>query len=320
MIIKPAQVIETNSVEEYHFVGGYGERITLHAPSLLGTISRLSDEDTAAFFAIPHFNDQKTLVTWFSHNKGTLEPFWELDDTRQQAVLEALKSVSVSVGRASSRLTTLQASEATTYAQLIPLLLNLPEPVEYHLYLVDAKPVTTHWGMSKQKTGVASDTLTPFITSWQERLHERARQAQEAAQNTAREHSFLGRLTRAGARNGAVTVSLLWNDTNDLDLHVECPDGRVINYENKQACGGILDIDRNAHSNALTHEPVENIVWTRQPGERGIYTVYVHHYRQFDDNASRSEFQIRLKRGSGVKHFKGAATPGERVKVATFKI
>ena len=321
MIIKPVQVIETNSVEEYHFVGGYGERITLQAAPLLGTIGRLSDdEDTAAFFAIPNFNDRKTRVTWFSHNKGGLEPFWELDDARQQTVLEALKRVNAEIGQVTQRLASLPAAEAGTYAQLIPLLLNLPEPVEYHLYLIDAKPVVTHWGMSKQKTGASHDTLTPFIAGWEERLQARKRQAEEEARNAARERSFLGRLTRAGARNGAVTVSLLWNDCNDLDLHVECPDGQTINFEHKLACGGILDIDRNAHPNALTREPVENIVWTRQPEVRGSYTIHVHHYRQFDEATPSSAFELRLKRGSKVQHFKGTVSQGERVEVTRFKV
>jgi hypothetical protein len=320
MLVKPAQLIETNPLAEYQFVGSDGERITCHAAPLLATLGRLAEADIAQFFAIPNFNDNRTRVTWFSQRRGRLEPFWEIPDPRQHAVLEKLARVAPEIAATSRKLEGLGASESATYARLLPLLLNFPEPVEYHLYLVDGDPVATHWGMNKQVSRQARDTLSPFIEHWRQRLEERARQAEEAARNAAREQSFLGRLTRAGARSGAVTVSLLWNDTNDLDLHVECPGGEVLNYRQKQACGGILDIDRNAHPNALTNEPVENIVWTRKPNRPGEYAVYVHFFKQHDPAASSSEFELRLKRGTSVRHFSDRVTPGQRLKVTEFRI
>jgi hypothetical protein len=320
VLLKPAQLIETNPLDEYQFVGSDGERITCHAAPLLGTLGRLVGPETVQFFAIPKFNDNRTMVTWFSQCKGLLEPFWELPDQRQHAVLEQLAQIAPHIATATRKLDQLPASESATYARLLPLLLNFPEPVEYHLYLVDGNPVATHWGMNKQLSGEARDILSPFIDQWRVRLRERAHQAAEAGRNAAREQSFLGRLTRAGARSGAITASLLWDDTNDLDLHIECPGGAVLNFENKQACGGILDIDRNANPNALTSEPVENIVWTRKPDRAGQYSVYVHFYKQHDASMPCSKFELRLKRGASVRHFKGQVTPGERLKVTDFKI
>ena len=320
MVIKPAQLIETNPLSEYLFIGSDGERITCNAAPLLTTLGRLAEADVAQFFAIPIFNDNRTKVTWFSQRRGELEPFWEIPDQRQEAVLDQLTKVAPSIAAATSKLDSLSASESSTYSRLLPLLLNFPEPVEYHLYLVDGKPVATHWGMDKQLTTRPRDTLTAFIEQWRLRLVERARQAEEAARSAAREQSFLGRLTRAGARSGALTVSLLWNDTNDLDLHIECPSGEVLNYRNKQACGGILDIDRNAHTNALTAEPVENIVWTSKPTRKGLYSVYVHFFNQHDAAASSSKFEVRLKRGTSVSHSSGRVTPGQRLKVTDFSV
>jgi hypothetical protein len=236
VLIKPAQLIETNPLEEYQFVGSDGERITCHAAPLLGTLGRLVEPEAVQFFAIPNFNDNRTMVTWFSQCKGLLEPFWEIPDQRQHAVLEQLAQIAPHIATATRKLDKLPASESATYARLLPLLLNFPEPVEYHLYLVDGKPVATHWGM------------------------------------------------------------------------------------NKQVSGGILDIDRNANPNALTSEPVENIVWTRKPNRAGQYSVYVHFYKQHDASMPCSKFELRLKRGSSVRHFKGQVTPGERLKVTDFKI
>ena len=80
------------------------------------------------------------------------------------------------------------------------------------------------------------------------------------------------RLTKAGARTGQVTVSLKWDSTDDLDLYVKIPDGRMISYGNKKAGGGYLDVDMNpTHT---TDEPVENVFWDTCPP--GKYTVQVH--------------------------------------------
>ena len=52
------------------------------------------------------------------------------------------------------------------------------------------------------------------------------------------------RLAREGARIGDVTISLVWNDECDLDLHVFVPSGEEISYNHKKsACGGELDVD-----------------------------------------------------------------------------
>jgi hypothetical protein len=212
-----------------------------------------------------------------------------------------------------------QSGDRAVYAQLMPLLLNFPEPVEYHLFQVGDQPVVLNWGMNKGGSNRPADTVGPFIEGWRRRLDERERQARELAENRRREQSFLGRLTRAGARTGEVTVSLLWNDANDLDLHVECPDGNRISFVNKQACGGILDVDRNAHPQSLSREPVENVVWARTPTAPGTYVVGVHFFRQHDRTA-RSPFTLRLLHGGTTKYFNGEVGARDYVQVASFTV
>ena len=76
----------------------------------------------------------------------------------------------------------------------------------------------------------------------------------------------------AGAQVGPVTVSLLWNTIDDLDLHVTSPRGDTISYKNKVgASGGMLDVDRQVES--YVSNPVENIFWSNPPS--GTYTVKV---------------------------------------------
>lgn len=78
-----------------------------------------------------------------------------------------------------------------------------------------------------------------------------------------------------GAKVGPVTVSLLWNSTDDLDLHVTSPNGDTISFRNKRGTsGGQLDVDRQV-SEFVTN-PVENIYWQTPP--RGTYTVKVNMY------------------------------------------
>ena len=71
---------------------------------------------------------------------------------------------------------------------------------------------------------------------------------------------FSSRLQREGGASGELRISLLWNNTNDLDLHVIPPSGEAISFSHKKsACGGLLDVDMNVRGNSET--PIENVFW-----------------------------------------------------------
>ena len=116
-----------------------------------------------------------------------------------------------------------------------------------------------------------------------EQKAEEEQAAKEAGERARAE--LMERLAREGAKSGDVQISLMWNNFNDLDLHVVAPSGERIHGGNRiSACGGELDVDANVRPD--TKKPVENVVWSTDSGEStaeapgGIYKVFVHHYKK----------------------------------------
>ena len=88
------------------------------------------------------------------------------------------------------------------------------------------------------------------------------------------------RLSAAGAKTGEIEISLIWENFNDLDLHVIDPSGfRIYFADRVSRTGGELDIDRNASCGSdITRKPIEHVVWTKDAVPKGVYQVGVHHY------------------------------------------
>jgi len=135
------------------------------------------------------------------------------------------------------------------------------------------------------------------------------------------------RLAREGARIGDVTISLVWNDECDLDLHVFVPSGEEISYNHKKsACGGELDVDMNA-SKPFSKEPVENVY--SGDAEKGIeapkgkYRVVVENYGYHGEGTEPREvdFKVQVRmNGDQVTNYAGRVSRAkERVEVVTFE-
>ena len=144
-----------------------------------------------------------------------------------------------------------------------------------------------------------------------------SKQAAKAAMKELKE-----RLEREGARSSDVQVSLMWNNFNDLDLHIVCPSGERIHGGNKiSKCGGELDVDANVRPESK--KPVENVYWPEGTAPAGQYQVYVHHYKKHKKRRSKdpTKFQLIVNSVGDVMEYKAALTHGDPIMlVATFEV
>jgi len=128
-----------------------------------------------------------------------------------------------------------------------------------------------------------------------------------------------GRLRQAGASSGRLRVSLKWDTTDDLDLHVQTPQGEIY-FGNRRASGGELDVDRNVSHDTI--EPVENVFWNDVPV--GNYTVSCNLYSRGGDHsrAGSIPYMIELdcrqtpvkldgQRFCGVRHWNQSVSQGK---------
>jgi uncharacterized protein YegL len=137
--------------------------------------------------------------------------------------------------------------------------------------------------------------------------------ADEVPLNAAFAAEFRNRLVREGAQTGDVQVSLIWNNYNDLDLHVICPHEEEIYYgRRKSECGGELDVDMNVVP--TSEEPVENIYWPPGGAPKGQYKVYVHHYRNkgLPGCKDPTPFKVAVKVGGWMEEFSDEITDGQK--------
>ena len=133
--------------------------------------------------------------------------------------------------------------------------------------------------------------------------------SKNSTSNDGNSDPLSSRLKREGAKTGAVQISLMWNNFNDLDLHCIDPNGEEIYYNSKHSLsGGELDVDMNADG-GRSIEPVENIFWREGGAPTGTYKVFVNHYSNHGcgtDCQDPSSFFVRIKNDHRIKEFRGS--------------
>ncbi|MDR2617852.1 MAG: VWA domain-containing protein, partial [Treponema sp.] len=118
---------------------------------------------------------------------------------------------------------------------------------------------------------------------------------------------FSSRLAQAYAHSGDIRISLMWDNRNDLDLHVITPKGEEIYFHNmRDSSGGWLDVDRNVLGE--TAEPVENIFWYDDSAAKGEYQVWVQNYGFHEPNREPYPFRVEIKNGGEYYYYNGVVS------------
>ena len=131
------------------------------------------------------------------------------------------------------------------------------------------------------------------------------------------DRELMERLAREGGKSGVVQISLAWDDYNDLDMHVFCPSGERIYFNNrKSACGGELDVDMNVRPKSM--KPIENVVWTNEAPD-GEYKIGVHFYRHHRKRRTKKtcQFRLRVVTYGQAKEYSGELTHGDPMSMIT---
>jgi len=131
---------------------------------------------------------------------------------------------------------------------------------------------------------------------------------------------FDDRLALAGGQSGDVQISLIWDTTDDLDLHCIDPSGQEIYYANRRSSsGGELDVDMNAGGRTST-EPVENIYWPRGRAPAGTYKVSVNLFER-KSGVGAISFKVAINnKGTVEKHQGQARIVGEKMLISQFRV
>jgi hypothetical protein len=139
------------------------------------------------------------------------------------------------------------------------------------------------------------------------------------APDVPEEDEFDSRREEAGGQTGEVTITLIWDSDADLDLHVICPDGSRIFFDQKSGCGGLLDVDANVDS--PVPNPAENIYWPEGSAPEGKYRVEVHNYKGRSAGGSPVPFQLQVRIGDQEpQRFEGAVREDDGTGVTEFEM
>jgi hypothetical protein len=153
-------------------------------------------------------------------------------------------------------------------------------------------------------------------------LFTREKPANHSFHNIEKEGVGLTRLAERNIHiNKEILIILSWDNKNDLDLHVLCPNGDEISYETlgHYICGGMLDVDANA--NNLRNDPIEKVGWDQYPTVNGIYKIFVNYYAHYDPYEIKTKFQVETIIFGKKDKFTDFISPKDkRVKISEFII
>jgi hypothetical protein len=126
--------------------------------------------------------------------------------------------------------------------------------------------------------------------------------------------------TAGGIINADLRFSLAWYNYDDLDIHVEEPNGHIY-YGAKRSIGtgGHLDVDMNANE-GRSRTPVENVVWPiLSKMKEGEYTVFIRQFRKRETKDFGFVVEMEYKGKIKTFHYSKPMRNKEDVKVLRFR-
>lgn len=192
--------------------------------------------------------------------------------------------------------------------QLIKFIKNLPEEIEF----IESNKISE---TEEEKRNKLFDTL---IFEKQKQLRSvNISQKVEIEQEINRLEKV--RQTLLVGQSGKLRINLAWNTTDDLDLHIDTPNGKIY-YKNKtienQGIIGVLDVDKNTNIDIVSN-PQENINFNGMP--IGLHKVSVNLYTQRERNEIPFTLTIMPENGEGRIFNKVIRGKGNSIDVATFE-
>lgn len=120
--------------------------------------------------------------------------------------------------------------------------------------------------------------------------------------------------TAGGNVDARLRFSLAWYNYDDLDIHVEEPNGNHIYFGNK---AGKLDVDMNALA-GRTRQPVENISYPK-PAD-GTYKVWINQYQRRETTDIGFTIEVASSAGVSQLSYAKGMPDKQNVPVGAFKV
>lgn len=111
---------------------------------------------------------------------------------------------------------------------------------------------------------------------------------------------------------GDIQITLTWDNTSDLDLHVVDPFGEEIYWEHQNSLsGGELDYDD------INGYGPENVYWPKSKAPNGTYQVFVHDF-YWSGNPSSANYIVLVNAFGRTKQFAGSINLEETIHIVDF--
>ncbi len=114
-------------------------------------------------------------------------------------------------------------------------------------------------------------------------------------------------IRKEGGREGEVGIILEWQGDADLDLHIICPDGSRVYFQNRNnaRCGAILDVDMNSTTRDLNQTPREHVTWPQSP-KHGRYQIIVDNFvGRSSGRSTPVPYKVYVSRGGEIEVYEG---------------